>query len=300
MLGCARFGLFCLTVCLLAAVRARADGVVERGAVLQRLDSGFAFTEGPACDALGSVFFTDQPNDRILRWGVDGKVSTFLHPSGRANGLCFDRQGYLWACADEKNEVWRIDPKGGHTVVVAGYQGKRLNGPNDLWVAPNGGVYLTDPYYRREYWTRGGMEQSTQGVYYLAPGSRELRLVDGDLQQANGIVGTPDGKKLYVADIGAGKTYLYDIRKDGGLTGRRLFCAMGSDGMTIDNEGNVYLTGNGVTVFDKAGKLIERIVVPARWTANVCFGGKGRRLLFITAGDSVYGLRMRVHGVGSQ
>ncbi len=121
-----------------------------------------------------------------------------------------------------------------------------------------------------------------------------------DFKQPNGIIGTPDGKTLYVADIVAGKTYAYQIRPDGSLAGKRLFCRLGSDGMTIDDRGNVYLTGHGVTVFDPAGKQIEQIAIREAWTGNICFGGKDRRLLFITASTSIYGLRMAVKGVGSQ
>ncbi len=105
---------------------------------------------------------------------------------------------------------------------------------------------------------------------------------------------------LYVADIGGQKTYRYEIQRDGSLSGKNLFCEMGSDGMTIDSEGNVHLTGEGVIVFDPSGRRIEQIVVDAPWTANVCFGGKDHRTLFITASQSVFGLRMRVNGVGSQ
>ena len=121
-----------------------------------------------------------------------------------------------------------------------------------------------------------------------------------DLEQPNGVIGTPDGKTLYVADIRARKTYAYDVQPDGTLAGKRLFCELGSDGMTIDNEGNVYLTGRGVTVFDPSGKQIEHIPVDARWTANVCFGGKEGRALFITASQGLYSIRMRTKGVGSQ
>ncbi|MGI4791865.1 MAG: SMP-30/gluconolactonase/LRE family protein [Janthinobacterium lividum] len=116
----------------------------------------------------------------------------------------------------------------------------------------------------------------------------------------NGIIGTPDGKTLYVADIGAGKTYVYAIAKDGALLDKRLFCSLGSDGMTIDSAGNVYLTGHGVTVFNKSGTQIAQIPVPENWTGNICFGGTDRKTLFITASKSVYSLAMRVHGVGSQ
>ena len=141
------------------------------------------------------------------------------------------------------------------------------------------------------------MEQDGQHVYFLSPDRKRLIRVTRDLEQPNGIIGTPDGRTLYVADIRAGKTYAYDIRPDGSLARKRLFCGMGSDGMTIDNEGNVYLTGRGVTVFDRTGKQIDHIDVPERWTANVCFGGPERDHLFITASKSLYRIRMRVRGV---
>ncbi len=274
--------------------------VIAPDARLEKLADGFQFTEGPAADGDGNVFFTDQPNDRILKWSTDGKLSTFLRPCGRANGLCFDAEGNLWACADEKNELWRIDPRGNVTVVVKDHQGKLLNGPNDLWIHPNGGIYLTDPYYKRAYWKRGAKEQDKEAVYYLAPDHKTLTRVADDLKQPNGIIGTPDGKTLYIADIMAGRTFAYDIATDGMLKNKRLFCEMGSDGMTLDSGGNIYLTGKGVTVFDKAGKKIEQIVLPEPWTANVCFGGKDRNTLFITASKRLYGLKMRVKGVGSQ
>ena len=293
-----------LSVVLLSAFAARVfaaeSRIIAPGATVEKLAGDCKFTEGPAADAQGNVFFTDQPNDRIVKWGVDGKLSTFMKPCGRSNGLCFDAKGNLWACADEKNELWRIAPDGTKTVVLKDYQGKLLNGPNDLWIAPDGGVYFTDPFYKRPYWKRGPTEQDCQAVYYLAPDHKTLRRVADDLKQPNGIIAPPDGKILYVTDIRARKTWRYAIQPDGSLADKALFCEMGSDGMTIDSEGNVYLTGKGVHVFDKTGRKIEHIAVPERWTANVCFGGKDMRTLFITASKGLYGLRMRVKGVGSQ
>jgi gluconolactonase len=274
--------------------------IIAPGAKVELLANGFKFTEGPACDKDGNIYFTDQPNDRIMIWSTDGKLSTFIQGSGRSNGLSFDRKGNLWACADEKNELWRIVPSGKHDVAVKDYDGKLLNGPNDVWIRPDGGVYFTDPFYKRDYWKRQATEQNAQCVYYLEPKRNRLIRVAGDLKQPNGIIGTPDGKVLYVADIGGQKTYRYDIQKDGTLSNRKLFCEMGSDGMTIDREGNVYLTGNGVTVFSSTGKRIEHISIDAPWTANVCFGGKDRQTLFITASQNLFALRMRVKGVGSQ
>jgi gluconolactonase len=289
---------------LILASAPRASGaeslIIAPGAKLEKLAGDFEFTEGPAADAEGNVFFTDQPNDRILRWSIDGKLSTFMQFCGRSNGLCFDRQGNLWACADEKNELWCIDPAGKVSVVVKDYQGKLLNGPNDVWIRPDGGLYLTDPYYQRTYWKHNSAPQDCEAVYYLAPDHQKLVRVADDLKQPNGIIGTPDGKTLYVADIGAGKTYSYDIRPDGSLANKTLFCKMGSDGMTIDDQGNVYLTGHGVTVFDPAGKQIEHIAIDEHWTGNICFGGKDHRTLMITASKGLYAIRMKVQGVGSQ
>jgi gluconolactonase len=274
------------------------SGVIAPGAKVVKLAGDFKFTEGPAADAKGNVFFTDQPNDRIMKWSTDGKLSVFLKPCGRSNGLYLDAKGNLLACADEKNELWSIDPGGKATVLVTGYGGKLLNGPNDLWVHPaSGRVYFTDPFYKRGYWKRGPMAQDGQCVYVLSADRKTLTRAADGLKQPNGIVGTPDGGKLYVADIGAGKTYVYAIAKDGTLTDRKLFCSMGSDGMTIDAEGNVYLTGRGVTVFDREGKKIDHIKIPEGWTANVCFGGADRQTLFVTASKGLYAVRMRVKGV---
>lgn len=285
----------CTTACL-AAVAFGAEGVIAPGAKLEKLAGDFKFTEGPTCDAAGNVFFTDQPNDRIMKWSVDGKLTTFKQPAGRSNGMYFDARGNLIACADEKNELWTIAPDGKATVLLKEYQGKLLNGPNDAWVRPDGGLYFTDPFYKRPWWNRGPSEQDGQHVYFLAADRKTLKRVTTDLTQPNGIIGSPDGKTLYVADIGAKKTYSFDIQSDGTLTNKRLHCEMGSDGITLDNEDNLYLTGKGVFVFDRAGKQIEHIDVPEPWSANVCFGGKDKQTLFITASKSFYSIRMRVKG----
>ena len=285
----------------LRAWAAPEGGVSAPGAKLQRLADGFAFTEGPAADADGNVYFTDQPNDRILKWDTDGKLTTFMQPCGRSNGLCFDGKGNLLACADAKNELWLIHlPDKKVTVLVKDYQGKLLNGPNDVWVRPDGGIYFTDPFYKRDYWNHDRSEQDKEAVYFLTPDHKTLKRVEETLVRPNGIIGTPDGKTLYVADIDGHKSYSYTINTDGSLTNKKLFCEMGSDGMTIDDEGNIYVTGKGVDVFDKAGKHIEHIDVPEDWCGNICFGGKNRQNLIITASKGLYCIRTRTHGVGSQ
>jgi gluconolactonase len=290
--------LLVLTLALGANAAAPAASPIAAGAKLEKLADGFAFTEGPAADQDGHVFFTDQPNDRIVRWDAQTRtVSDWLKPAGRSNGMYFDRDGNLLTCADEKNELWSISPGKQVTVLVRDFGGKLLNGPNDLWIRPDGNLYFTDPLYKRPYWQRDpAMQQPGQHVYHFERRTGKLAPVATDLTQPNGLIGTPDGKTLYVADIGAKKTYAYAIQPDGTLADKRLFCELGSDGMTLDTEGNVYLTGRGVSVFDRAGKKIQQIDVPEGWTANVTFGGKERDLLFITASRGVYGLKMRVKG----
>jgi gluconolactonase len=272
------------------------DEIIQPGAQLEKLADGFLFTEGPASDAKGNVYFTDQPNDRIMIWSISGKLSTFMQPSGRSNGLSFDKEGNLWACADEKNELWCIAPDKKVLVIPSKYQNKPLNGPNDLWITDNGGVYFTDPYYKRSWWDHTTMPQDCQAVYYLEPGHKEIIRVANDLIQPNGIVGTPDCKTLFIADIGGHKTWSYTINGDGSLSNKKLFCEMGSDGMTIDVDGNIYLTGNGVTIFDRNGVRIGNIAVPEEWSANVCFGGKDMKSLFITASKSLYRIQTQIKG----
>jgi len=271
-------------------------GILKPGAKLEKLSGDFSFTEGPAADAAGNVYFTDQPNDRIMMWSISGILSTFMQPSGRSNGMFFDRNGNLWSCADEKNELWCIHPDKTVEVVLREYDGKLLNGPNDVWVAPDGSIFLTDPFYKRSWWTHSEMPQDKQCVYFLGADHKTLRRVVEDLAQPNGIVGTPDGKTLYIADIKNNKTWSYSIKPDGALENKKLFCELGSDGMTIDSKGNLYLTGKGVTVFDKTGKKLGNISVPENWTANVCFGAKNRKELFITASKGLYRIRTLVRG----
>ena len=270
--------------------------IVAKGAVLVKLSGDFSFTEGPAADGEGNVFFTDQPNDRIMEWTTSGEMITFMQPCGRSNGLFFDSKGNLWACAEEKNEIWKISPDKKVEKVIGLYNDRPFNGPNDLWITPEGGIFFTDPFYKRTWWDHSEMPQEKQCVYYLSPDYKSLKVVIYDMVQPNGIIGTPDGKTLCVADIGDRKTWSFSIGTDGLLSDKKIFCNMGSDGVTLDSEGNLYLTGNGVTVFDKTGKRLGNIPVPENWTANVCFGDKDRKTLYITASKGFYSIKTAVKG----
>lgn len=286
-----------LSVTMQAQVGGLPAGIVKEGAALVKADSGFAFTEGPACDATGRVFFTDQPNDRIFIWDENNGTSLFIEGCGRSNGTYFDEEGNLLACADEFNKLAKFTPEGAMIEVYgAGFNGKHLNGPNDLWPDPKGGIYFTDPYFFRDYWEEGHEEvQDTRGVYYLRPSGELIRVID-DYRQPNGIIGTPDGRTLYVADQGNLTIWKYDIQPDGTLVNKASFASSGSDGMTIDNKGNIYLTDRSVLVFDSNGVQMGEISVP-EIPANICFGGSDRSTLFITAQTSVYTLKMAVKGV---
>jgi gluconolactonase len=275
-------------------------GVTE-AAEVTRVADGYQFTEGPTVDADGSVYFTDQPNNRIVRWTEDGQVKDFLKPAGRSNGMYFAPDGRLIACADEENQMWEISADGQHRVLLENFEGRRLNGPNDVWIHGDGTLYFTDPYYQRPWWKHKERPQPKQSVYKVDRNGSNLVCVDDALVQPNGIIGDSQKGILYVADIGDKCTYRYKIAKDGTLVDRALFCRQGSDGMTLDAEGNVYLTGSeGVTVYSERGEKIQTIAVPERWTANVCLGGKDRRTLFITASDSVYTIRVKHPGLGAK
>jgi gluconolactonase len=300
------------------------QGLVSRGprGQLVIMEDGFSFTEGPAVDRRGNVFFTDQPNDRIWRWDARShKVTLFLEGTGRSNGMAFDRDGNLIAAADMYGELWKIYPNGKHKVLVDNHDGKLLNGPNDVWINPkNGGMYITDPMFPRPYWEaddprRQGWppthsEQSPQGkgghVYYLPPRARQLVRVTSDElgwesdAWPNGVVGTPDGKTLYVnkwAGDNKGGTWAFDIKRNGKLANMRKFTDWGGDGMSMDDRGNIYISnGLGVMGFDPDGNHILTIPTGGGATNNT-FAGRDGKTLFITGPvDKVTAIRMNVRG----
>jgi gluconolactonase len=300
----------------------RKGGLIATDAQIENLGDGYSFTEGPAVDKNGNVFFTDQPNDIIYKWdAVTGDITPFLEETGRSNGMAFDKDGNLIACADMNGEVWKIQPNGTHTVLVDNYNGKLLNGPNDVWINPvTGGMYITDPIFPRGYWTDDDprkqnwppthSEQADEGkgghVYYLAPGSDTLVRVttqsewDAD-SWPNGVVGTPDGKKLYVnkwQGDNMGGTWVFDINSDGTLSNMKKFIDMGGDGMSMDERGNIYISNSlGVNVFDPKGNKLVTIFTGGGATNNV-FAGPDEKTLFITGPvDKVNGLKMNVSGV---
>ncbi len=274
------------------------QSLVPPDAQVEQVATSFQFTEGPAWDGKGALYFSDIPGDTIYRLGLDGKVSPFLKPSGKSNGLMFDRDGTLLACRHWTRDVVRIAMDGKLTVLADSFGGKRLNSPNDLIVARDGSIYFTDPHYGLE---GRPQEQPLEGVYRLAPGGA-LTLVIRDMTRPNGLAISPDGKTLYVADSQDKKLRAYRLAPDGSAAQGRDFLDMSADGksvpdgMALDSQGNIYCTGAGIWVITPEGQVLGRIPVP-EVPANCEFGGPENRDLYLTAQHSVYRIRLNARGL---
>ncbi len=268
------------------------QSVIATGAVLTQRVSGLQFTEGPAADAAGNIFFSDVTADIIYKWSLANQLSVFRTNSGGANGLKFDSSGNLLSCEGDNGRLVSITPQTNVTVLTSTYGGLRYNEPNDLWIDSAGGVYFTDPVYFGHTAVQGG-----EYVYYLKPDRSSVIRVAADMVRPNGLVGTSDGNTLYIADWGAGTVYRYSINSDGTLTNKAAFASVQCDGMTLDAEGYIYLTETNVLVYASTGQQVEQISITNRPT-NLAFGGSDRKTLFITTDNgSLYSLQMRVQGM---
>lgn len=263
---------------------------------VEKLAGDFKFTEGPAADADGNVYFTDIRNHLILIWTLDEKLDTFRTNSGRANGLFFDVNQNLLVCEGETGRITSTNPEGDYMPIASEYNGQRFNQPNDLWPDAKGGVYFTDPKYGED---DKELSQDGMHVYYIKPDRKSVIRVADDFEKPNGIIGTADGKIVYITDAQAGRTYKYDVQNDGSLSNKSLFVELGCDGMTVDVSGNVYLTPRGVKwvqIYAPSGVLLDSIQVPEA-PSNVCFGGKNKNQLYITARTSLYRVELNLKGV---
>ena len=270
---------------------------------VQKIVTGCKFTEGPVVDVGGRLFFSDGPNDRIMRLSPDGKLDEFRKPCGRANGLTLDREGRLVMCQSGGpgggRRVTRLEKDGSETVLAAEFRGRPFNAPNDLCVDRRGRVYFTDPNF-------GDPQDATQlvaGVYRIdAPG--EVTLTIDNLQKPNGIVITPDNQRLFVSDRGTQKLHRYRVQPDGGLTADGIVYDFspdrGIDGMRLDEQGNIWAAAGkdattGLFVISPDGKLLLHKPMP-EFSTNLAFGGPDRRDIFFTASTSVYKLRSKIPG----
>jgi gluconolactonase len=274
-------------------------GVGPSGKIV-KLHSGFKFTEGPAADRDGNVYFSDIPNERILKVDAGGKLSVFRDKSNRANGLMLNAKGEIIAC-EMAGQIVAYSADGASRRVLADkYNGKRFNAPNDLVVDKHDGVYFTDPAFGAPM----PLPQGKTAVYYLAPNGEVTRLID-NLPNPNGVILSPDEKTLYVIPSGQADMMAYAVEAPGKLGKGRVFCTLkqrkeggksGGDGLTVDTKGRLYITSElGLQVFDSEGKLLGILALPEQ-PANVTFGGKDLQTLYVTARTSLYTVPMEATG----
>ncbi len=288
----------CLAACsvALAQMADSLDDIVPEAAMCARVATDLQFTEGPAWDGKGNLFFTDIPANRIHKLDAAGKLEVFLEPSRNANGLIFDPEGNLLACRHDGRDVVRISPEGEVTALAESCDGKKFNSPNDLVRAKDGSIYFTDPRYGL---AGRPQEQQVEGVYRIAPDGAVTRVVD-DMTRPNGILLSPDGKTLYVADTEDKRIRAYSVQADGSVSDGRDFAGVpsgGADGMAMDVQGNIYCTcGDGVAVYTPAGESLGAITVPEK-PANCTFGGADWQTLYITARTSVYRIPLKIAGL---
>jgi len=269
------------------------------GGTVERVATGFRFTEGPVWHADGYLIFSDIQGNTIYKL-ENGEKKVFRQPSDNSNGLAFDLQGRLLACENAGRRVSRTLKDGTVQAIATHYEGKRLNSPNDLAVKSDGAVYFTDPPYGVRPEDR---ELDFAGVYRIDPKSGDVSLVVGDLAMPNGIAFSPDEKTLYVADTERHFVFAYNVLKDGSVSEGRLFASapapnrwVGPDGMAVDIKGNLYVaTPDGVRIYDPKGKEIG-LVPTEKGATNCAFGGPDGATLYITAQDSLYSVAMKYPG----
>lgn len=264
----------------------------------ERIATGFLFTEGPVWGD-GVLRFSDIPGNCIYQWQPDGQVSRWRHPSGNSNGLTRDRNGFVVACEHGNRRVSRSDAQGQPHTIVARYNGKRLNSPNDVVVRSDGVIFFTDPPYGIDESQR---EQPLNGVYAVHPDG-QIVLVASDFDRPNGLAFAPDEQTLYIADSRRRHVRAFDVSADGTLSNSRAPFDMdhpqpGSpDGMKVDQAGRLYVAGaTGVWVFEPSGELIGIIAMP-ELPANLAWGDADLQTLYITARTSVYRIRTTTPGV---
>lgn len=262
---------------------------------IEKLATGFRFTEGPAIGPKGDIYFTDIPNQRIHRYAVKtGKTSVHAEESGRSNGLMFDTQGRLLACEGGRRRLVRFED-GKPTVLASTVDGKKLNSPNDLALDLSGGVYFTDP----RYGSQKDRELDFEGVYYVAKDG-SLKRVATEIEKPNGILMSADAKTLYVADSKRKRIMAFDVAKPGEVGKARLFANLdltsrgGPDGMSRDKGGNVYCAGQGkVWIWDPKGKVVATIKMP-EGPSNCLWTAESGWTVYVTARTSFYRVRKAV------
>ena len=265
-----------------------AAGEAPVAGTVTKIAGGFTWAEGPAEIPGGTIYFTDNRENLLWRIGPDGVASVAMNPAHRLNGMFALPDGTILGCAGDPKALVKYDPSSGtFTTLCDSQDGEPFNAPNDCWADSRGGVYFTDPYW--------GREPGRSRVRYLPPGATEPVTVNDSMTRPNGVIGSPDGTVLYVTDWDDKRTFAFDIGPDGMLANKREFAPVGDDGMTVDEHGNVYLTGAVLSVYSPEGMLLG-IIETLETPANCIFCGTGRTTLLITARTSVYTVPMSVRG----
>jgi gluconolactonase len=267
---------------------------------IKKIQGNFQFTEGPAWDMQGNLYFSDVSANKIYKIDKNGEISVFLEPSGHANGLMFGNKDKLLVCQMD-GQLVSINPETKKvTILTDKYKGTRYNAPNDLVVDKNGGVYFTDPLFRAPE----PLPQGNQAVYYRSADGKVIKLID-DLKAPNGIILSPGEKTLYVIPSMQKNMWAYPVDSPGKLGEGSIFCELtqtegrdnsGGDGVSIDSKSNLYIaSGLGIQIFNPEGKLLGIIKFPEQ-PANVTFGGPEMKTLYVTARTSLYSAEMEVSG----
>jgi gluconolactonase len=278
----------------------KVSSLVSDGGDIERLVTGFQFTEGPVWDASeGCLLFSDIPANRIYKWSSGEPATIFREPSGNSNGLTFDRDGILITCEHGTRRLGKVEEGGTYKVLADRYLGKRLNSPNDAVVKSDGSIYFTDPPYGIK---PEEQELKFQGVYRLDPDGQELTLLVDDMERPNGLAFSPDERTLYIADSSERRhVKAFDVENDGSLINGHIFAKIRSelpgnpDGMKVDVEGNLYVATAGIWIFSEKGENLGVIELPET-PANLAWGNEDRKTLYITARTSLYRIKMNVQG----
>ena len=283
---------------------ARFSAAVGDPVTLEKIATGFLFTEGPLWHAAEKyLLFSDMPGDHLRRWSARDGVTTFRKPCAQSNGLAFDRRGRLIVCEHATSRVTRTEVDGSSTIIASHHGEKELNSPNDVVVRSDGGIYFTDPVYgRKEYFGNPRpLQLDFRGVYRATPDGT-LTLLADDFGQPNGLCFSRDERLLFVNDTERQHIRVFDLAADGTLSNSRIFAetkgdgAGAPDGMKVDSAGNLYCCGpGGIHLFDPDATCLGVIRMP-EYTANFCFGDDDRLSLYVTASTSVYRLRVRTPG----
>jgi len=261
---------------------------------IEKVETGFRFTEGPVWSREGFLLFSDVPNNHIVKWVPGERSSIARDNSNGANGNTFDAQGRLYTCESRTRRVVRMDKEGKIEVLAERWEGKRLNAPNDIVVRKDGHAYFTDPAFGDQADQR---ELDFYGVYHLSP-KGQLQLIAKPSGRPNGIAFSPNGRILYVANSDDRNVRAYDVDRNGAVSNERVVISGVDgvpDGIKVDEKGNVYVTAKGVAVYSPQGKLLTIIEI-SETPANCAFGDADFQTLYITARTSLYRVRLNIRG----